>query len=362
MNNMTRLTSVLTVASLAAAGVGVTTGSASGAGAARAVLARGLISPLTAGVADNGTAYVSENFAGMLVKIRPGHTPRPVFHAKKGVEVGGVTVDPGTVTFTLTKGPGGEQAAKRSLVMHLSHGKVTRFANTGAFERNNNPDAGVTYGFRHLNKRCLAKCPSRSPRGTPASSTPTPTARRPPAARRTSVTRRATTSCGSTATGTSSWSPCCRPCRCGSPSTGPRPTGCPPAPSGHRYFFEPVPTDVEVNGSGGLVVTTLTGATEAPGFGGQSRVYRVDPATGRVSLVTRGLAGAVGLAITASGDYLVSQLFGNELSRVDANSGKVSHVRKVSQPAAVERVGGKVYVTARVLAKKPMGRLLRFPG
>ncbi len=362
MNNMTRLTSVLTVASLAAAGVGVTTGSASGAGAARAVLARGLISPLTAGVADNGTAYVSENFAGMLVKIRPGHAPRPVFHAKKGVEVGGVTVDPGTVTFTLTKGPGGEQAAKRSLVMHLSHGKVTRFANTGAFERNNNPDAGVTYGFRHLNKRCLAKVPKQVPgRYTGIVDThPYSTA-----------TTGSTTYVGDAAGndilringhGHIKLVTVLPPVPLRVTKHRAKANHLPACTVGHRFWFEPVPTDVEVDGSGGLVVTTLTGATESPGFGGQSRVYRVDPATGRASLVTRGLAGAVGLAITAGGDYLVSQLFGNELSRVDANNGRVSHVRKVSQPAAVERVGGKVYVTSRVLAKKPMGRLLRFPG
>ena len=53
------------------------------------------------------------------------------------------------------------------LVMHLTHGQVTRFANTGAFERNNNPDADVTYGFRHINKRCLAKVPKQVPGALP---------------------------------------------------------------------------------------------------------------------------------------------------------------------------------------------------
>nr|WP_246298677.1 ScyD/ScyE family protein [Nocardioides panaciterrulae] len=347
---------------MAAAGVGATTGSASGEVAARGVLARGLVSPLTAGVADNGTAYVSENFAGLLVKIRPGHKPRPVFQAKKGVEVGGVTVDPGTVTFSLTFGSGQEAPVKRSLVMHLSHGKATRFANTGAFERNNNPDAGVTYGFRHLNKRCLAKVPKRVPARYSGivDSHPYSTA----------------TTGGTTYVGDAAGNDILRvngnghirlvsvlpPVPLRVTKHRAKANGMPACAVGHRYWFEPVPTDVEVAPSGGLVVTTLTGATEAPGFGGQSRVYRVDPATGRASLVTRGLAGAVGLAITTGGDYLVSQLFGNELSRVDASTGGVSHVRNVSQPAAVERVGGKVYVTSRVLAKKPMGRLLRFPG
>ena len=349
-----------TVAVVAAA----TLGQAGTAGAqvpARSVVASGLVTPLTAGIQSNGTAFVSENFAGLLVKIRPGHAPKPVFRAKKGVEVGGVTADPGQVTFTLTIGGGGPEApATRSFVMHRTSGKVTRFANTGAFERNNNPDAGVTYGFRNLGKRCLSKVPKQIParyHGV-VDTHPYSTA----------------TSGGTTYVGDAAGNDILSIDSAGHIKLV---TVMPAVPLlitkhraqlnklpacavGHRYWFESVPTDVEVAPDGGLVVTTLTGATEGPGFGPQSRVYRVSTG-GSKTLVAKHLAGAVGVAIAPNGSYLVSQLFGNVVSRVDQNTGAVSQFRSVFQPAAVEEANGQVYVTSRVLVQKPTGRLLRFP-
>ena len=251
------------------------------------------------------------------------------------------SVEGGQVTFTLTK-QGKGMTSQHSRVMHRAHGKVTTFAYTGAFERNKNPDGDVTYGFRHLNKSCLSKIPGQVPaRYTGIVDThPYSTA----------------TSGDTTYVGDAAGNDILRIDSAGHiklvtvlPPVSLLVTAhrakvnhLPACAVGHRYWFEPVPTDVEVSPSGELVVTTLTGATEAPGFGGQSRVYRVDPVSGATTLVAKGLAGAVGVAIAANGSYLVSQLFGNEVSRVDASTGAVSHYRTVSQPAAVERAGGKV--------------------
>jgi len=357
-----RATTVLAAATLLVAGGLAEAGAAQARVAPRTVVAGGLVSPLTAGVRANGTAYISENFAGLLAKQRPGHKPRVVYHAPKGVEVGGVTAGARTVTFTLTKGAGPEAPATQSLVMHLRGGKATRFANTGRFERNVNPDAGVTYGFRDVRKRCLAKVPKRIP------------------AHYTGVVDThpySTAVAGSTTyVGDAAGNDILRIGPSGHiksikvlPPVGLRVTAkraklneLPRCTIGHKYFFEPVPTDVEVDGSGDLVVTTLTGATEVPGFGGQSRVYTLHPNGSGLTMVASHLAGAVGVAIAGKGSYLVSQLNADQVSRVDAGTGAVSRYRKVHQPAAVERVGGKVYVTAGVLAQKPVGRLLRFGG
>jgi hypothetical protein len=361
MHRRTRLTAAFAAVALAAAGTAANEGSASAAAAPRQVVTGGLISPLTAAIASDGTAYISENFAGKLVKKPPHKHLRTIFTAPKGNEVGGVSVEGGQVTFTLTK-QGKGMTSQHSRVMHRAHGKVTTFAYTGAFERNKNPDGDVTYGFRHLNKSCLSKIPGQVPaRYTGIVDThPYSTA----------------TSGDTTYVGDAAGNDILRIDSAGHiklvtvlPPVSLLVTAhrakvnhLPACAVGHRYWFEPVPTDVEVSPSGELVVTTLTGATEAPGFGGQSRVYRVDPVSGATTLVTKGLAGAVGVAIAANGSYLVSQLFGNEVSRVDAGTGAVSHYRTVSQPAAVERAGGKVYVTARVLAQKPVGMLIRFGG
>jgi hypothetical protein len=361
MHAFYRSTTAVAAATLLVAGGLAEASTAQARVAPRHVVTGGLVSPLTAGIRSNGTAFISENFAGALVRKSPGGKTKVVYQAGKGTEVGGVTADPGSVTFTLTLGGLGERAHKRSLVMHLTHGKATRFANTGAFERNQNPDQNVVYGFRHLNKRCLSKVPGQIPARYSGIVDTHPYS---------TATTGMTTYVGDAAgndilhvdrNGHISLVTVMPAVPLKVTAKRAKANKLPACTIGHRYFFEPVPTDVEVAPDGQLVVTELVGATEGPGFGGQSRVYVVDPSDGSMRLVAKRLAGAVGVAIAGDGNYLVSQLFANEVSRVDASSGAVSHYRGVQQPAAVERVGGKVYVTSRVLAKKPVGRLLRFP-
>ena len=56
---------------------------------------------------------------------------------------------------------------------------------------------------------------------------------------------------------------------------------------GHKFYFEPVPTDVEVH-DGLLYVTTLPGGPEDPSLGARGKVYTVDPATGDVTKIGSG--------------------------------------------------------------------------
>ena len=116
-----------------------------------------------AAIAANGTAYISENFAGKLVMKPPHEHLRTIFTAPKGVEVGGVSVQGGQVTFTLTK-QGKGIMSQHGCVMHRARGKVTTFANTGAFERNNNPDRGVPTASapqQELPVQGPRRCPAR---------------------------------------------------------------------------------------------------------------------------------------------------------------------------------------------------------
>ena len=360
MHPFTRSTGALVAAAVLVTGTLAESGVAQAQVTPRAVVAGGLVSPLTAGVRPNGTAYVSENFAGILAKIRPGHKPKAVFHAKKGVEVGGVTADASKVTFTLTvQGKG--MTSQHSFVMHRSAGKVTRFANTGAFERNKNPDAGVTYGFRHLNKTCLSKVPKQIPArytgivDTHAYST---------------ATTGGTTYVGDAAGndilsidsgGHISLVTLLPPVPLLVTKHRAQANKLPPCTVGHRYWFEPVPTDVEVTASGELVVTALTGATEAPGFGGRrastgsTRTPSRSPWWPRTS-TERWAWPSAPTATTSSPSSSATWCRGSTQA-----PGGLSHYRSVTQPAAVERAGGKVYVTSQVLAQKPIGRLLRFP-
>ena len=87
---------------LVAAPLATTTGTAANATAAAdppTVIARGLFAPLSLAVTPNGTVWVSQNFSGLLVRIRPGGEPRVVYANTKGAEVGAVSVHRRVVTF-----------------------------------------------------------------------------------------------------------------------------------------------------------------------------------------------------------------------------------------------------------------------
>ena len=81
---------------------------------------------------------------------------------------------------------------------------------------------------------------------------------------------------------------------------------------GKTYNFEAVPTDVEVGKDGWLYVTTLPGGPEDPSLGARGRVYRVNPKTGKNQLIARGFAGATNLALGKHGEIYVTELFGGQ--------------------------------------------------
>ena len=83
---------------------------------------------------------------------------------------------------------------------------------------------------------------------------------------------------------------------------------------GKIYNFEAVPTDVEVGKDGWLYVTTLPGGPEDPSLGARGRVYRVNPKTGKHQLIARGFAGATNLALGKRGEIYVTELFGDRIS------------------------------------------------
>lgn len=99
---------------------------------------------------------------------------------------------------------------------------------------------------------------------------------------------------------------------------------------GATYAFESVPTDVEVGRDGYLYVTTLPGGPETPEFGARGKVYRVNPHTGKATVVASGFLGATNLAIGKHGELYVAEFFGGTIT-------KLSH-RKRSTLAAVPGV------------------------
>ncbi|MGW5238267.1 ScyD/ScyE family protein [Monashia sp. NPDC004114] len=111
---------------------------------------------------------------------------------------------------------------------------------------------------------------------------------------------------------------------------------------GVTYAFEPVPTDVEVDQFGALFVSLLPGGPESPALGARGKVYKVNGATGAMSLVASGLLGATNVAVAPDGTLFVTELFANQVSKL--KNGKRAVAVHVDRPVSVEVHGGYLYV------------------
>lgn len=112
---------------------------------------------------------------------------------------------------------------------------------------------------------------------------------------------------------------------------------------GVTYNFESVPTDVEVGKGGYLYVTTLPGGPENPALGARGKVFKVNPRTGRATVVAAGLLGATNLAISG-GKIYVTELFAGRISQI--KNGRVSEYLSLPGALAVEAGPGKTLYAA----------------
>lgn len=316
--------------------------------AAGRAVAQGLVSPLSLAVAEDGTVYYSQNFAGSLHAQRPGRKARTIFTAKTpGDEVGAVSERAGVVTFATTSGTGQTAVLQRS-----AKGKVRTLADLDAFERKRNPDRGVSYGIRGLAPDCAAQFPAE---GLPASyggiveSHPYATA----------TTRRAVYVADAAANAvlrvrgrkvtTVAVLP---PVPVQVTSSVATSMGLPACAVGRTYHFESVPTDVEVARNGDLYVSTLPGGPEDGTMAGHAAVYRIDPDAKRprARKVAGGLTSATGLAVSSTGRVYVAQLFADSVVEIKKGSKRARPVRKAMMPGDLEWTPRGIYATTGVLS------------
>lgn len=319
-------------------------------------LAKGLVGPLSMAVSKDGTVYVAQNFAGLLMRMAPGGTPEVVYAAKKGTEVGAVSEHRGSLRFATTAG------AKTSLWRVAAGGRPVKMASLSRFERRQNPDAAVSYGFEGgLDPACAAQVPAEVPASYTGIVESHPYA--------TAIKGR--TTYVADAAGNDILSVSARGRVRSLAVLPPVPvlvtaemaagSGLPVCTVGRTYLFEPVPTDVEVRG-GQLFVSTLTGGPEDGSTGAQSRVYRVSRSTGAVTLVAGGLSSAVGLGVAKNGDIYVSQLFTGQISRIRAGSAVAMPWITTTMPAAIEWTPDGLYATTHALPPekgRPNGKVVR---
>lgn len=141
---------------VAAAPLALVPATASGSAAAERpkVIAGRLLSPLSLDVTPKGAVWFSQNFAGSLMRARPGKPARVVHQAPRGTEVGAVSFRRGTTTFATTTGKG-----RTALWTRSRKGKVKRVANLFFHESQHNPDSIHTYGFTDLDPECEKQLP-----------------------------------------------------------------------------------------------------------------------------------------------------------------------------------------------------------
>jgi hypothetical protein len=357
MKKSVRSLALLSTAALAL-GVGI-----SGATAAPAqvgepqILAKDLAGPLSTAVAQDGTAYVTADFGGKLYKIAPDGA-QSVAYKIKGSGVGGVSVDGDHVVFTVS---GAKQLVKH---IKVAGGKARTLANVGAYERNKNPDKKAQYGFVGISKACAAKLPDDI---GPAQYTGIVESN-PYATEIAGDTVYLADAAGNdilsiAADGTVKTVAVLPPTKVKVTREAINAGGLPECVKGLSYKFEPVPTDVEMGPDGWLYVSSLPGGPEDGSLGAQGRVYKVNPANGKVVEVARGFLSTVNVAVADNGDVYVSQLFAGSIVRIPAGTDKVKAFAEVPMPAGLEWTEDGLYATIDALKgnKNPKGKLAFIP-
>jgi hypothetical protein len=320
-------------------------------------IASDLLGPLSLAVEKNGTAYVSQSFAGTLERIAPSGERSTVVSAP-GQTIGAVSTHRGEVYFAQ-----GVQAEGEFALLRLEpDGEPEELADLGQYEATNNPDQVNRYGFTDLSPECLAEFPP------PSDGPPGPDSI-PPAVYSGVVD---TNAYASAATGNEVYvadaggNDILRVGLDGTvstvavlPPTAPVTVtaelaaqfGAPDCAIGSEYTFEPVPTDIEIGPRGWLYVTTLPGGPEDPRLGARGSVVKINPATGEIVTVASGLAGAAGLAIDRfSGTIAVTELFGGadgtgQVSVILPFTDRAVTSFAVTSPAAIELRNARVYLT-----------------
>jgi hypothetical protein len=321
-------------------------------------IADGLLTPLSMAIDHRGNALVSQNFAGELLRIsKYGH--KTSVATSPGNELGAVSTKGNTIYYATTAmgdTPGAKLYSKRK-------GHAPRqIADLRAFEEKRNPDQHTRYGFKHLPQSCASQFPDEFPASYTGIVDSHPYASLA-THKKVYVADAAANAILSVKT------------RGGKPkvvATMPRVAsvvteaaleaeGLPTCAAGYTYYWEFVPTDVEMGRDGWLYVTSLPGGPEDASLGARGSVWKVNPHNGKMRKVAGGFVGSVDLALGPDGTIAVAELFGGA-----DGTGQLTFLRKHSRwslplasPGAVEwtasRHHSKLYVTTNAFVPDEQG-------
>ncbi|MHA7239516.1 ScyD/ScyE family protein [Arthrobacter sp. TMS1-12-1] len=322
-------------------------------------LATGLLGPLRVGIGRGDAAYVSQNFAGQLTRVKHNGKITTLLD-RPGIEIGGVSTRHGEVYYTESVGDSTEGFEANLSV--LEDGETHVLADFAALETANNYDGGNEYGFQDLTPECTKQLPEELgsfllPRGGEVYSHPYATA----------VSDSGRYAYVADAGANVIWTVDTRRGTVDATVLEPVPTPATPellaglaeqgivlpeCVLGATFNSEPVPTDIEFGPDGLLYLTSLPGVPEDPTLGS---VRSLDPESGDVELVASGLTSPTGLAFDRRGNLFVAELFANRISVIAAGSEEAVPFREVTLPADVEVDGRYLYATTNALPPEPGG-------
>ena len=305
-------------------------------------IATGLAGPLQIAV-QSGNVYVGQSFAGLLTKVRPDGTTRDLT-AQPG-EVAGVAVRGNNVAFTFTGGDETHPVAR--LMLRRADGVIRTVADLYRFEKTRNPDRRTRYGFLGLSEACAAAVPDEVggyPYRGQVDSHPYAVAKDPAggwfvadAGGNTLLKVERNGRVGLVAV--------LPPQHAAITPEAAEQFGLPDCTIGTSYAFEAVPTDVEVDSDGSLVVSLLPGGPEDASLGARGAVVRVGPG-GSTHTLGSGFLGATNVALGRHGRIFVAELFGNRISMLRNHT--VTPVVDVPSPASIEFFRGRIYASIDV--------------
>jgi hypothetical protein len=304
-----------------------------------------LAGPLQIDVNRHGIA-VGQSFALTVSKVRRNGNLKNLVtetgNPERGADIAGVALTKRGVVYTLTRGERG--VAKLKFVSN--EGDVRTLADLAAFENDVNPDGVQTYGFRNLTPECEAEFPEEFPASYPGivESHPYAIAKAPKgwyvadAAGNSIVKVSRSGKVGLVAT--------LKPQGVVVSAEQAAEFEMPECVAGEKYFFEPVPTDVEVADNGKLIVSLLPGGPEDDSLGARGAVVRVDPKQGTSREVADGFLGATNVALNGAGRIFVANLGSGTISKV-TDAGTRVHA-ELPLPAGLEWYQGKLYTSYNV--------------
>lgn len=330
------------------------------------VLADGMLSPLSLDIGSSGTAYISQNFPGLLTKVPPRGQQSDIVSGN-GDEISAVSTRGNTVYYAQVA-----QDHSSAKLMSVTRGKApVTVADLWAHEDRKNPDQVNTYGFVGL----PASCASQFPAEAPASYTGIKDTH--PYASLATKDGVYIADAGMNAILKVGYNGRVKTVAVLPPTSPVVATaaiveqfGFPACAAGYKYRFEPVPTDVEAGPGGWLYVTSLPGGPEDASLGARGAVFKVSPWSGKVVSFATGFVGATGLAVSPkTGVVFVAEMFGGrngtgQVSLVLPWGKRAVTAFPVTSPAAIELSGTSIYLTkdAFVLGEtgpQPIGKLVK---